>query len=152
VGGCPAWDRLLDRTERGRRPHAQWRQGGHQANLVCPSVAHHGRGSRDSGTSTLSLRVTSRTRSCASSHLQCPAGTQGARSILGNHRDAWIFGAGDPSSGTSTIHDVVKAFGVLRRQGWKPARTIMIASWDAEEVRRALLRDFAWSPSDCSTA
>lgn len=55
------------------------------------------------------------------------------RVVLGNHRDAWTFGGVDPSSGTAVFHEVVKGFGALLRQGWKPMRTIVIASWDAEE-------------------
>ncbi|GJJ08028.1 hypothetical protein Clacol_002235 [Clathrus columnatus] len=53
--------------------------------------------------------------------------------VLGNHRDAWVLGAADPSSGSSSIHEVIRAFGLLHKQGWKPLRTILIASWDAEE-------------------
>ncbi|KAK4703801.1 N-acetylated-alpha-linked acidic dipeptidase, partial [Phenoliferia sp. Uapishka_3] len=53
--------------------------------------------------------------------------------VVGNHNDAWTFGAGDPNSGTASVHEVVKALGVLLEQGWKPLRTIVLASWDAEE-------------------
>jgi len=53
--------------------------------------------------------------------------------VVGNHRDAWVMGASDPSSGTASIHEVIRGFGVLIKQGWKPLRTILIASWDAEE-------------------
>ena len=53
--------------------------------------------------------------------------------ILGNHRDAWVFGAVDPNSGTSTMLEVAKGFGELLKQGWKPKRTIVLCSWDAEE-------------------
>ncbi|KAF5333503.1 hypothetical protein D9611_002581 [Ephemerocybe angulata] len=52
---------------------------------------------------------------------------------VGNHRDAWVLGATDPSSGTATLHEVVRGLGHLLRKGWKPLRTILIASWDAEE-------------------
>lgn len=55
------------------------------------------------------------------------------RIVVGNHRDAWGFGAGDPSSGTAVLHEVVKGLGHLMRHGWRPARTIVLASWDAEE-------------------
>ena len=37
--------------------------------------------------------------------------------ILGNHRDAWVYGAADPSSGTATMIEVAKAFGWLRKKG-----------------------------------
>ncbi|THH13793.1 hypothetical protein EW146_g6464 [Bondarzewia mesenterica] len=54
--------------------------------------------------------------------------------VVGNHRDAWVMGAADPSSGTASIHEVVRGLGVLLKAGWTPLRTIVIASWDAEEV------------------
>jgi N-acetylated-alpha-linked acidic dipeptidase len=53
--------------------------------------------------------------------------------VLGNHRDAWVFGAVDPNSGTSAMLEVGRAFGELLKQGWKPRRTIVLCSWDAEE-------------------
>jgi N-acetylated-alpha-linked acidic dipeptidase len=53
--------------------------------------------------------------------------------ILGNHRDAWVFGAVDPNSGTSAMLEVGRGFGELLKQGWKPRRTIIFGSWDAEE-------------------
>ncbi|KXN89501.1 Glutamate carboxypeptidase 2 [Leucoagaricus sp. SymC.cos] len=53
--------------------------------------------------------------------------------VAGNHRDAWVLGAVDPSSGTVSIHEVIRGFGHLMKKGWKPLRTIVIASWDAEE-------------------
>ena len=53
--------------------------------------------------------------------------------VLGNHRDAWVFGAVDPNSGTSAMLDLGRGFGELLKQGWKPRRTIVLCSWDAEE-------------------
>ncbi|WWC70018.1 uncharacterized protein I206_103962 [Kwoniella pini CBS 10737] len=53
--------------------------------------------------------------------------------ILGNHRDAWVLGASDPSSGTASQYEVVRGLGALLRKGWKPLRTIVLTSWDAEE-------------------
>ena len=53
--------------------------------------------------------------------------------ILGNHHDAWCFGAGDPGSGTAVLLEVVRIFGQLREMGWRPLRTIQFASWDGEE-------------------
>ncbi|KIW09181.1 uncharacterized protein PV09_00112 [Verruconis gallopava] len=54
--------------------------------------------------------------------------------ILGNHRDAWILGgAGDPNSGSAAMNEVVRAFGAALEEGWKPLRTIVLASWDGEE-------------------
>ena len=53
--------------------------------------------------------------------------------ILGNHRDAWVFGAVDPNSGTAVLQEIARAFSTLRAKGWRPGRTIMLCSWDAEE-------------------
>ena len=53
--------------------------------------------------------------------------------IIGNHRDAWVFGAVDPNSGSSAMLEVARGFGELLKQGWKPRRTIVFCSWDAEE-------------------
>ena len=53
--------------------------------------------------------------------------------VIGNHRDAWVYGAVDPSSGTAAMLESVHGFGELARQGWRPKRTIVFASWDAEE-------------------
>lgn len=53
--------------------------------------------------------------------------------ILGNHRDAWVFGAGDPISGSASFNAIARAFGRLLSKGWRPYRTIVLASWDAEE-------------------
>ena len=46
---------------------------------------------------------------------------------------AWVMGAADPSSGTASIHEVIRGLGHLHRHGWTPLRTLVIASWDAEE-------------------
>jgi N-acetylated-alpha-linked acidic dipeptidase len=53
--------------------------------------------------------------------------------VLGNHRDAWVFGAVDPNSGTAAMLETVHGFQELLQHGWKPDRTIVFASWDAEE-------------------
>ncbi|WP_250846768.1 M28 family metallopeptidase [Aquisphaera insulae] len=53
--------------------------------------------------------------------------------MLGNHRDAWVFGAVDPSSGTAATLETCRAIGTAVKAGWKPRRTIVYASWDAEE-------------------
>jgi len=53
--------------------------------------------------------------------------------VLGNHRDAWVYGAVDPNSGTAAMLESVHGIGELLKQGWKPARTVIFASWDAEE-------------------
>lgn len=54
--------------------------------------------------------------------------------VLGNHRDAWILGgAGDPNSGSAALNELVRSFGAALEAGWKPLRTIVLASWDGEE-------------------
>jgi N-acetylated-alpha-linked acidic dipeptidase len=53
--------------------------------------------------------------------------------IAGNHRDAWTFGAVDPNSGTAAMLEAVHGMGALLKQGWRPKRTILFCSWDAEE-------------------
>jgi N-acetylated-alpha-linked acidic dipeptidase len=53
--------------------------------------------------------------------------------IMGNHRDAWTFGAVDPNSGTTAMLEASRAFGQLLKNGWKPRRSIVLCSWDAEE-------------------
>ncbi len=53
--------------------------------------------------------------------------------VSGNHRDAWVYGAVDPGSGTAAQLEAVRGIGQLLKSGWRPKRTIMFASWDAEE-------------------
>ncbi len=53
--------------------------------------------------------------------------------IRGNHRDGWVFGASDPLSGHVAMIGEAKALGALAKAGWKPKRTIVYTSWDAEE-------------------
>ena len=53
--------------------------------------------------------------------------------VAGNHRDAWVFGAVDPSSGTASMLEAVHGIGELLKTGWRPKRRIVFGSWDAEE-------------------
>ncbi|KAK1421096.1 hypothetical protein QVD17_23193 [Tagetes erecta] len=53
--------------------------------------------------------------------------------VLGNHRDAWTYGAVDPNSGTAALIDIARRFSLMMRMGWSPRRTIYLCSWDAEE-------------------
>lgn len=53
--------------------------------------------------------------------------------ILGNHHDAWIYGAADPNSGTTSLLEIARCLGELAQQNIHPKRTIVFASWDAEE-------------------
>ncbi|MGA9391245.1 MAG: M28 family metallopeptidase [Candidatus Sulfotelmatobacter sp.] len=53
--------------------------------------------------------------------------------VAGNHRDAWVYGAVDPNSGTAAMLESVHGIGELLKSGWKPKRTMIFASWDGEE-------------------
>ncbi|CAI0406555.1 unnamed protein product [Linum tenue] len=53
--------------------------------------------------------------------------------VMGNHRDAWTYGAVDPNSGTAALLDIARRFALLQRNGWRPRRTIVLSSWDGEE-------------------
>jgi Zn-dependent M28 family amino/carboxypeptidase len=54
--------------------------------------------------------------------------------LLGNHRDAWILGSVDPSSGTAAMMELARVFGKLKvEEGWRPRRSIVFCSWGAEE-------------------
>jgi len=53
--------------------------------------------------------------------------------VVGNHRDAWVYGAVDPNSGTASMLEAVHGVGALLKDGWKPKRSILFCSWDAEE-------------------
>src|SRR5579864_659336 len=54
--------------------------------------------------------------------------------VLGNHRDAWVFGGVDPSSGTASMMELTRALSKLAKEGMRPRRTIVACSWDGEEV------------------
>jgi N-acetylated-alpha-linked acidic dipeptidase len=62
--------------------------------------------------------------------------------LAGNHHDAWIFGAADPSSGTTVLLELARSLGELKRAGWTPRRTILFCAWDAEEY--GLLGSTEW--------
>jgi N-acetylated-alpha-linked acidic dipeptidase len=53
--------------------------------------------------------------------------------VAGNHRDAWVYGAVDPNSGTAAMLESVHGVGELLKSGWKPKRTLVFCSWDGEE-------------------
>jgi N-acetylated-alpha-linked acidic dipeptidase len=63
--------------------------------------------------------------------------------IAGNHRDAWSYGGVDPSSGTAALVELACSLGELTRNGWRPRRSILFASWDAEEF--GLTSSTEWS-------
>ncbi len=53
--------------------------------------------------------------------------------VRGNHHDAWVAGASDPTSGMVAVLEEARAISTLARAGWKPRRTLVFAAWDAEE-------------------
>lgn len=53
--------------------------------------------------------------------------------LVGNHRDAWVFGGVDPSSGTASLMELTRALGELKQRGIRPRRTVVACSWDGEE-------------------
>jgi N-acetylated-alpha-linked acidic dipeptidase len=53
--------------------------------------------------------------------------------IRGNHHDGWVFGAWDPLSANVALMAEAKAIGALFKEGWRPKRTLVYASWDGEE-------------------
>jgi N-acetylated-alpha-linked acidic dipeptidase len=69
--------------------------------------------------------------------------------IAGNHRDAWVYGAVDPSSGTAAMLEAVHGIGALLKSGWRPKRTIVFCSWDAEE--EGLMGSTEWVEQHAAT-
>ncbi|XP_068739354.1 putative N-acetylated-alpha-linked acidic dipeptidase [Montipora capricornis] len=53
--------------------------------------------------------------------------------FFGNHRDAWVYGAADASTGTSLLLETSRVLMKLVKQGWRPRRTIKFCSFGAEE-------------------
>jgi len=53
--------------------------------------------------------------------------------IVGGHRDAWGPGAADNVSGTVSVLEAARAVAEAVRAGHRPKRTILFATWDAEE-------------------
>jgi len=68
--------------------------------------------------------------------------------VAGNHRDAWVYGAVDPNSGTAAMLEAVHGIGELSKSGWKPKRTIVFGSWDAEE--EGLIGSTEWGEQHAS--
>lgn len=63
--------------------------------------------------------------------------------VRGNHHDGWVFGAWDPLAGNIALMEEAKAIGGLVKQGWRPQRTLVYASWDGEEP--GLLGSTEWA-------
>jgi N-acetylated-alpha-linked acidic dipeptidase len=53
--------------------------------------------------------------------------------VVGAHLDAWTPGGEDNVSGSAVVLEAARTFAELARQGIRPARTLIFATWDAEE-------------------
>ncbi len=53
--------------------------------------------------------------------------------VIGAHRDAWSPGAVDNVSGTTSVVESARAVAEQMKAGWRPKRTLLFATWDAEE-------------------
>ncbi|KAG1657743.1 N-acetylated-alpha-linked acidic dipeptidase 2 [Nymphon striatum] len=56
--------------------------------------------------------------------------------VIGGHHDSWRYGAIDNAGGIAVISELVRVYGKLVQDGWKPRRTIIFASWDANGFGR----------------
>ncbi|PSR53090.1 folate hydrolase [Adhaeribacter arboris] len=63
--------------------------------------------------------------------------------IRGNHHDAWVNGAADPTSGMVAEMEEARAIGELVKKGFKLKRTLVYCAWDGEEP--ALLGSTEWT-------
>lgn len=53
--------------------------------------------------------------------------------MIGAHRDAWGPGTADNVSGTVSVMEAARALAEQARAGQRPRRTVVFATWDAEE-------------------
>lgn len=53
--------------------------------------------------------------------------------LFGAHRDSWGPGAVDNGSGTTVLLELARVLGEALARGWRPERTLVLASWDGEE-------------------
>mmetsp|Transcript_99081 Transcript_99081/g.296049 ORF Transcript_99081/g.296049 Transcript_99081/m.296049 type:complete len:683 (+) Transcript_99081:59-2107(+) len=98
------------------------------------------------GPSSIKLRLRTSTKFVTTPIPNVIARLRGAEDravIVGNHRDAWVFGAADPNSGTATMLEVARGLGRLASRGWRPRRTLVLASWSGEEY--GLVGSTAWA-------
>jgi N-acetylated-alpha-linked acidic dipeptidase len=68
--------------------------------------------------------------------------------IYGNHHDGWVNGAHDPISGAASLLETARTLAQLRKQGWRPKRTIVLALWDGEEYGLLGSTEFAEKHQD----
>ena len=63
------------------------------------------------------------------------SGAEATPVLMGNHRDAWVFGAADPNSGTASLLEVAKGLGQLRKVGFIDLRS-WLGGWRAVVLMR----------------
>ncbi len=71
--------------------------------------------------------------------------------IAGAHRDAWVRGANDDGSGVVCMIRAAQRLGDKVKSGWKPANTVIIALWDAEEFGMIGSTEWAEAHADMIT-
>lgn len=65
--------------------------------------------------------------------------------LMGNHRDAWVVGSVDPTSGTAVMMEVSRAMGAMLQKGRYNAdfcncgRRFSVPDWDSEDSHSHLL-------------
>lgn len=53
--------------------------------------------------------------------------------LAAGHRDAWVLGARDPTSGTVSLLETARGIAAAIEQGFRPRRSIVFGSWGGEE-------------------
>lgn len=53
--------------------------------------------------------------------------------IVGAHHDSWVYGSDDNLTGTENVLQIARGLGRLLKRGWRPDRSIVLATWDGEE-------------------
>jgi N-acetylated-alpha-linked acidic dipeptidase len=118
---------------RGTRVPKEW-QGS------CPFAYHHGPGPVRV---RLEVELDEAVRPIWNVHGTLPGTDPDGRYVMvGNHRDSWVHGAIDPSSGTATTLEAMTVLGALHKRGWRPRLSIRYSSWDGEEF--GLLGSTEW--------
>jgi len=62
--------------------------------------------------------------------------------MRGNHHDAWVHGAADPISGLVVQMEEARILSEMAKDGYRPKRTIIFASWGSEE--QGLIGSVEW--------
>jgi N-acetylated-alpha-linked acidic dipeptidase len=53
--------------------------------------------------------------------------------LVAGHRDAWVLGARDPTSGAVSLLETARGVAAAIEQGFRPRRSIVFGSWGGEE-------------------